>query len=232
MSHLLFVLSSFLVFQSDLARFDIQRFDLELSPTEQILILSSDQQNLTFHGNYEGDTTGMTLEASLVGPAMTQPMAITGAISPLQFVLDKSLFYDGQNTPIEGEYRLINVRLEKAGQIVAYAEPRSVSFKVIDDLLVTSVKVRELDKAELERLGYVFNDNDYRTIEFSLTLVVGATVEEVKVPVAYPTSFKMAFKPIVMKDPFDPPIKVIADVPFYDDELENGGGSGPEDGEH
>lgn len=204
------------------ARFEIRRPPLEMRPSQRTIILGNTEGDLVFSLHYQGAVDHqMRIRATLTGPGMN-PFVVDEPASQLKIVLDHALFSE------VGDYRLSNVRIEKNGQLVAWAEPRSATIAALPEILVTRVQVKELDQQELSQLGYIFNKNDYQAVEFKLAMVMGAKEEEINIPVAIPRLKSKAFLPVVLEDPLYPAVQVkpmisVPDV-FYQEEA---GQSGP-----
>lgn len=212
-----------LCFQSDpSATFQVKRYPLTLTPTKQTLILESNQEDVVFDLIYQTSAqTENRVKATLIGPGMAGPYFVDVAAGEGRIRLPRHLFSE------LGTYHLRDVRLERNGKVLSYSSPREAEILVIDELLVTRVQVRELDREELRTLGYVFNEDDYRTVKFTLALVMGSEETTIDVPVALPKVLKSTFAPVVLEDPFSPSVHIFHDPnPLLKDKLE-GSNEGP-----
>jgi len=186
------------------AVFEIKRFELKLEPEKQTLIKSAGKDEVVFRLHYEGPIDpAARIRASLIGPGLdASPYLVEAPATDMRIVIPSAVFAE------EGIYRLTRTRLEMAGQVAAYAEPESAEIQVAENLLVTRVQVRELDQGELADLGYLFDKDDYHTVEFTLSLVMASQEIPVTVPVAFPRTAQKGFTPKVLRDPFNAPIQV------------------------
>ncbi|MDJ0838754.1 MAG: carboxypeptidase regulatory-like domain-containing protein [Acidobacteriota bacterium] len=198
------LLSLAFAFQTPEAVFDVQRFSLSVEPVEQTFILGNSVDDLVFHLDYRGPlTAGMTFEAELIGPGLSAPKTITASAS------GRAMTVAAADLNKEGDYYLTGIRLVRDGKVVAFGLPDQAMIEVIPEILVTSVQVTELGQKELEARGYLFSDKDYRTLSFQLALVMGAREHDIEVSLAVPRTSESSFEPILIEDPFQPPVKVV-----------------------
>ena len=210
-------LSFMLFFQSSpSATFQVKRYPLSLTPSKQTLILESNQEDVVFNLTYQSSAqSGNRIKATLTGPGMAAPYFVDIAASEGRIRLPRHHFSQ------VGTYHLRDVRLERDGKVLTYGTPREAEILVIDELLVTRVQAQELDREALRDLGYAFNEDDYRTVKFTLSLVMGSEENTIDVPVALPKVLKSTFSPVVLEDPFAPSVHIFADpVPVFRDKNE------------
>ncbi|CAM2070433.1 Carboxypeptidase regulatory-like domain-containing protein [Sulfidibacter corallicola] len=180
--------------------FEMKRLGLRLEPAQQILLLGHPEPHVEFQLFYDGDMNQATrLRAELQGPGITTPIAVDQAAADgLTIQLDRTVFES------EGTYRLTDVRLEQDGRVLAYAQPQQAEIEVVRDLVVTRVEVRELDMGELQRRGYLFSEDDFESVAFNMSLVMGAKQVDVEVPVLLPKKRSRMIQPQIIRDPFQP----------------------------
>lgn len=211
--------------------FVLERSGLLLSPETQTILAtppdSEDTTPVSFDLSYDAPLTdAMRIRATLLGPGLAAPYEVDVPASNSRIDLPRTLF------STEGIYRLSNVRLERNGQVEAFADPRTAEIQVAEQFLVSEVKVTPLSKDDLIERGYLFSDDDYYTVEFELALMMGSKKEEVKVPVAFPKKGLDEFKPpVIIEDPFKPYVRLLPIPPPYLPSIKLlGGTDGPENG--
>jgi len=69
-----------------------------------------------------------------------------------------------------GDYALSNLRFLVNGQSVLDVSPSSVTVKVIDQVLVTSVQTKPLTLDEIQAMGVVLGSSDYTGFQFTVGL--------------------------------------------------------------
>ncbi|MCG8556583.1 MAG: carboxypeptidase-like regulatory domain-containing protein, partial [Proteobacteria bacterium] len=116
--------------------------------------------------------------------------------------------------PMAGDYALANVRLVRDGKPVLDATPLQFTVKVIDQVLITSVKTRPLTLDEIRDKGIVLSSDDYVGFEFTL----GMATESQSVSFSLPVAFDRQGVPVpaVIKPPSSPPragVSVAQDLP-------------------
>ena len=85
---------------------------------------------------------------------------------------------------VQGEYTLENVRLVQGEEILAYAEPSSVTINVTQ-ILITKVSSRAMTADELASYGLAFDEDDFQV--FNLTFGFGVKGREIEynMPLVY-----------------------------------------------
>ncbi|MDJ0838651.1 MAG: carboxypeptidase regulatory-like domain-containing protein [Acidobacteriota bacterium] len=201
----LYALSAFQSGNTPDALFEIKRQGLRLEPAEQTVLLGNGvSMDVPINLRYDGKLIeGMKIKGELVGPAYATPLSIDADAKDLRILLEHNKFTQ------EGVYTLTNVRLVNTDDsVVEYAQPRNARIDALEEVLVTNVEVREMGQEDLAALGYIFNDDDYQAVEFTLSMVVGSVTVPVEIPVAYPKKVTSSFTPKVLKDPFGSAIEV------------------------
>lgn len=184
--------------------FEVRRDALVLKTQEQVFLLGSSQVSADFELSYQGALTDLDrLQGFLTGPGLSAAQLIDMPAKTLLMSVPGDLLTQ------EGDYQLSDICLVHDGQTVALAQPNQATLQVVSDILVSRVEVCQLDRDDLIRLGYVFNEEDYKSVEFTLGLVVGAQEIQVKVPVILPTKQTSSFAPIVLHDPFSPFVRAV-----------------------
>src|SRR4029079_15996290 len=100
---------------------------------------------------------------------------------------------------IAGDYSLTNIRIVREGRPVLDVQPSQVTVKVIDQILVTSVKTRPLTLDEIKAKGIVLDSDDYLAFEFTL----GLQLERNPVHITSPVVFARQGVPV--PQPIQPP---------------------------
>lgn len=194
--------------QSDLltkTQFEITRLGLKLAPAQQTVLLGYAETPLSFRLTYDGPLQAeMRFKASLIGPGLTASVQVDVPAVDGRIDIDRTLITE------VGSYQLADVRLVNAAdQVIEFSEPRNAQIEVIDEVFVTRVEVRELTREELLDLGYIFNEDDFNSVSFTLNLVIGSKEETVTANVVYPNVPDDRFQPVVVSDPFKPYVRAI-----------------------
>lgn len=178
--------------------FEISQVSLNLQESRQLVLLNPTGPDIKFRFTFNGTITpDMEFAADLVSPSGSS-MAVQSPVNGLTFILPASSF-----TTI-GTYHLTNIRLNRAGQTVAFSQPETAVIDVLDQLLVSRVEVRELSREELNDMGYIFNKEDYESVSFSLSLVMGAKEVPVDIALALPRYENSSYAPKVLGNPIKP----------------------------
>lgn len=98
-----------------------------------------------------------------------------------------------------GSYTLSGLRLHRDGATVLDVLPDTVPLKVIDDVLITSVKTRPLTMAEIREKGIVLDSDAYLGFEFTL----GLKLESSPINFSFPVVFGPSGVPVPL--PLAPP---------------------------
>lgn len=133
--------------------------------------------------------------------------------------------------PNTGDHLLQNLRIVDLGQagapVVGTVVPDSAGIVVIDQILISQVRVRELNYDEIVQSGININDNSYRYFNFTLALATSSGTQEIQMPVAFPPIKAPDPRPItgVPSAPVGTPVPDLIPV-MFDVELPEGIGSG------
>src|SRR5262249_36158655 len=159
----------------------------------------------------------------LSGPGLTETQTLSTTLeSPDPFVLRLPAL------PTSGDYDLSNLRIVSAqGQILLEVNPRHVTVKVIEQVLITSVKTRPLTLDEIRQKGIVLDSDDYFAFEFTLGLKLESKTVDISFPVAFdrngvPVPQFLVPPPAPSREADLPPLPAIVPVLF---EMEDGGAS-------
>ena len=121
----------------------------------------------TIEGDFSGPGLAETVTLSSPGSSTTAPILRLPPVA------------------IAGDYTLANVRLVVNGRTVLDATPRTTLIKVIDQILITSVKTRPLTLAEIKAKGIVLDSDDYLGFEFTLGLKFMSKPVNITFPVVF-----------------------------------------------
>lgn len=192
------------------AKFTLERQAFSLEPSKQAITIDPEGPDLVFRlitaAQLDADTR---IEASLIGPSLAAPLTINQPALAKKVTLPRDLF------SAVGVYQLTQIRLTRNGLAIEAADPATVEIQVAEKFIVTDVQVRELSQAELAEKGYVFNENDYFSVNFSLKFQVHSQTEvvAVNIPAVFPRYENTNFTPRIIEDPFHP--YVLAIPTFY-----------------
>ncbi len=85
---------------------------------------------------------------------------------------------------LKGQYRLDNIRLEQAGELLAYAEPRSAAV-LVTQILITRVTSRPLTLEEIRSHGIIVDGASTRAYDFTFGFGVEGNTFDYNVPIIY-----------------------------------------------
>src|SRR5262249_21808679 len=163
----------------------------------------------------------------LSGPGLTETQTLSTTLeSPDPFVLRLPAL------PTSGDYDLSNLRIVSAqGQILLEVNPRHVTVKVIEQVLITSVKTRPLTLDEIRQKGIVLDSDDYFAFEFTLGLKLESKTVDISFPVAFdrngvPVPQFLVPPPAPSREADLPPLPAIVPVLFEVDDGGEGAGGG------
>src|SRR6185436_11570219 len=122
------------------------------------------------------------IRAELSGPGLPQAVTLPVANAP---VLADPFLVAVPPLSTGGEYTLSGARVMVDGRSVLDAAPLRAPFQVIDQLLVTSVKTRELTPEEAAARGVVLGPDAYLVFEFSLGLLLESEPITIELPVVF-----------------------------------------------
>ncbi len=180
------------------------RSGLRLTPEKQAVLLDPNGPPVVFNLSYDGAfQADMTFEAAVIGPGLDTPYPVSVPAAEGRISLTREPFSE------EGVYHLINTRLVRAGQVIAFAEPDRAEIQVAENFVLSEVQVTPLSRQDLVDRGYLFSDEDYYTVEFELALMIGSKEENVSVPVAFPKKETESFQPVILEDPFKPYLRML-----------------------
>ncbi len=154
---------------------------------------------------------GFEVEGELSGPGLattvTLPQRQPGDALPAD-----PLLLPIPALPNAGDYFLSNLRLVSAGRPVLDVSPAQVVLKVIDQILVTSVKTRPLTLDELRDRGVdLSNPDNYLGFAFTLGLKLESGIVNLTMPVVFDRQGKVV--PEAIQPPPPPPRTSSATVP-------------------
>src|SRR5438445_9862946 len=156
---------------------------------------------------------GFQVEAELSGPGLrgtvTLPQSGAGQPPP-----GDPLLLGLPPLSVAGDYTLSHVRIVAGGRTLLDAAPSLVTVKVIDQILVTSVKTRPLTLDEIRDRGIVLDSKDYIGFEFTLGMKTSSQSVSFSLPVVFDR--KGVAVPQVITPPPSPPragINVSIDQP-------------------
>ena len=124
------------------------------------------------------------VEGELAGPGLESTKTLTSKGTETTPAADPLLL----RTPAldaSGDYELNNLRVMVGGRPVLEVQPQHVPVKVIDQVLVTSVRTKPLTLDEIRAAGIVLDGDDYYAFEFTLGLKLESNVVDIKFPVAF-----------------------------------------------
>jgi len=102
---------------------------------------------------------------------------------------------------VSGDYTLSNIRLVVDSKPVLDVTPQQVPLRVIEQVLITSVKTRPLTLDELKKRGVVFDGDDVIGLEFTLAM----TLESKPVNISFPVAFDR--QGVAVPQPLKPPAR-------------------------
>ncbi len=85
---------------------------------------------------------------------------------------------------LKGQYRLDNIRLEQAGVLLAYAEPRSAAV-LVTQILITRVTSRPLTLEEIRSHGIIVDGSSTRAYNFTFGFGIEGHTFDYNVPIIY-----------------------------------------------
>ncbi len=121
------------------------------------------------------------VQGELSGPGLPGTITLPEGGAPAADVLALAL----PPIPVAGTYELDNLRLVVGGRVALDVEPRRVSVRVIDQVLVTQVKTRPLTLDEIRSRGIVLDRDDYLGFEFTLGLRLDSQTVSLNFPVVF-----------------------------------------------
>jgi hypothetical protein len=110
---------------------------------------------------------GFEVRGTLAGPGLDKPITVP-RLGPSDPLPDDPLLLRLPPLSIAGDYQLSNIRIVRDGKALLDVEPSQISVKVIDQILITSVKTRQLTLEEIHEKGIVLDSNSYIGFDFTL----------------------------------------------------------------
>ena len=145
-------------------------------------------------GQLFGD--GFIVEGELSGPGLTATVTLPH-LDPGEPPPADPLLLPIPALPAAGDYTLSNLRVVSRGRPVLDVAPASVLVKVIDQVLVTSVKTRPLTLDELRDRGVDLSSPDnYLGFAFTLGLKLESSVVSFMMPVVFDRQGRVVPEPI------------------------------------
>ncbi len=133
--------------------------------------------------------SGFEVQAELSGPGLTTTLTLPGPEAP---ATSDPLILPLPALAVGGDYTLSNLRIVAGGHAVVDVQPSTTKLKVIDQILVTSVKTRALTLDEIRAKGIVLDSDDYLGFQFDL----GMRVESNAIQLSFPVVFDRAGVPV------------------------------------
>jgi Big-like domain-containing protein/carboxypeptidase family protein/PA14 domain-containing protein len=147
----------------------------------RIVVKFGDQElSRTDAARFLGD--GFAAQAELSGPGLGQTITLPYSGDPPP---TDPLLLPLPALSVSGDYTLTNIRLVSAGRTVMDVSPATITVKVIEQILITSVKTRALTLAEIKEKGIVIDNTDYRGFEFTLGVAGDSKTVNVTLPVVF-----------------------------------------------
>ena len=146
------------------------------------------------------------IQGELSGPGLSGARTLTSETSLLLLPLPA--------LNVSGDYTLSNVRIVVDAKPVLDVTPQEVPVRVIEQVLITSVKTRALTLDELRERGVVFDGDDDVGFEFTLAM----TLESKPVNISFPVAFDR--QGVAVPQPLKPPARptrtgVSVDLPSF-----------------
>ena len=126
-----------------------------------------------------------------------------------------------------GDYALSNLRFLVNGQSVLDVSPSSVTVKVIDQVLVTSVQTKPLTLDEIQAMGVVLGSSDYTGFQFTVGLQLSSQVVNISFPVVFDSQGVPVPQPISPPSLLPTPIGIPQLPTIVPMLLKSADGSGP-----
>lgn len=132
------------------------------------------------------------IRGELTGPSFTAPVVVEAPIGqPLQIP---------QLTSV-GDHIVQNLRIVDSGAegapLVGAVVPDSAGIVVIDQVLISEVRVTELSYDEIIRSGININDDSYSYYNFTLGIGTTSNVQRIDIPVAFPPTDAVDPRPVI-----------------------------------
>jgi hypothetical protein len=137
------------------------------------------------------------------GPGLTQTVEVPQTLSAANSLI---VILPVVNT--SGDYTLSNLRFLVNSKSVLDVSPSSVTVKVIDQVLVTSVQTTPLTLDQIQGMGVVLGSSDYTGFQFTVGLQLSSQVVNISFPVLFDA------RGVAVPQPIAPPMPVPPNVPI------------------
>ncbi len=114
------------------------------------------------------------------GPGLTQTVDVPQTPPPAN-----SLIVSLPAVTTAGNYSLSNLRFLVNGSSVLDVTPSTVTVKVIDQVLVTSVQTTPLTPDQIQAMGVVLDSSSYTGFQFTIGLQISSQVVNIVFPVVF-----------------------------------------------
>ncbi|MCI0489699.1 MAG: hypothetical protein L0229_24180, partial [Blastocatellia bacterium] len=166
------------------------------------------------------------VRGELTGPSLTTPLTVEAPI--------------GQPLPIPplsraGDHALQNLRVVDTGAegtpVIASVTPDTAGIVVIDQILISEVRVEELSYDEIIQAGINITDDSYKFFNFVMAVTTSSQAVQFNIPVAFPDPKIEDPRPVVGRP--NAPFSVGTAIPEFDvipvmltmEEEDEGGGN-------
>ncbi|HWC77148.1 MAG TPA: hypothetical protein VG778_06795, partial [Blastocatellia bacterium] len=148
----------------------------------------------------------LRVRGELTGPSLSSPLALEARI--------------GEPLPIPalsraGDHAVHNLRVVDTGAadnpVVAPVTPDTCGIVVIDQLLVSEVRVEEMSYEDIVRSGITITDDSYQFFNFVLAIATSSGIQHLNTPVAFPQVGAADPRPVVGRP--TTPVSVGVNVP-------------------
>ncbi|MGE0454288.1 MAG: carboxypeptidase regulatory-like domain-containing protein [Vicinamibacteria bacterium] len=150
---------------------------------------------------------GFRVEGELSGPGLHQTLSLPDPLADEPAASDP-LLLPLPALAVAGDYSLSNLRISANGRVALDVTPSAATLRVIDQILVTSVKTRPLTLDEIKAKGIVLDSDDYLAFEFTL----GMKLESNPVNLSFPVVFDRRGVP-VPQPALPPPVPARSGLP-------------------
>ncbi|MBN2369323.1 MAG: carboxypeptidase regulatory-like domain-containing protein [Vicinamibacteria bacterium] len=174
---------------------------------------------------------GYEVHAELSGPGL--PATITlPYLRPGEAPSSDPLLLPIPALPVAGDYELSNVRIVAESRPSLDVHPESATVRVIDQILVTSVKTRPLTLDEIKEKGIVLDSDDYLGFEFTMAFMLESKVVDISFPVLFNTVTNVPAPELIpdnlsLELPVNMPFAVYPTLLTVDGDNDSGGGGMP-----
>jgi len=166
--------------------------------------------------------SGQTISPAAIAQYLGGPFQVVGEFSgpglsqtidvPQTPLATNSLIINLPAMTTAGDYTLSNLRFLVNGQSVLDVSPSSVTVKVIDQVLVTSVQTQPLTLDQIQAMGVVLGSSDYTGFQFTVGLQLSSQVVNISFPVVFDSHGVIVPQPI--SPPALPPLSANVNIPL------------------